>query len=245
MLAAFQNRAYKRAIADRLSGTAPGCEVPAGGKAQMSLHRALFALMGRLSKIDGRVSSQEVDYATSVMQLLDLSPRQRQEAIDYFELGKQLDTDVLLLIEELVAYIGRGSELARLFMKVQLRLVFCKGSMRLKEKMLLRDAAEVLGFDKPTFLEFCAEFHSGHQRYYGLTPRSSGLLVEAYNTLRLLPDARNEEVRPAYLRLMTRYHPDKLNQENLSEEAMREAQEKASKIRSAYEEICEARRMRA
>jgi DnaJ like chaperone protein len=53
------------------------------------------------------------------------------------------------------------------------------------------------------------------------------------------------EIRRAYLRMMSRYHPDKLVRENLSEETLRIAQEKSTAIRSAYETVCGFRKIRA
>ena len=246
MLRLVQHRAYKNALAKRLSGKGCGDTIPAGGKSQKTIMQAIFVLMGRLAKIDGRVSDQEVKYASSIMRLLDLTPRQRQEAIDYFELGKQQGADVLVFVKELVSCIGRRSELAYLIMQMQLRLVYTKGCMRLKEKMLLRDAAELLGFDKAEFLQFSAQFNGGEEKYFEAQPgKRLNILSHAYNTLQLTPDAADGEIRPAYLRLMTRYHPDKLMSENLSEEAQRLAQEKVATIRTAYEEICGFRKLRA
>ena len=245
MLRRMQHRDYKRALTLRLSGSGSGAAIPPGGKAQKAIMQALFVLMGRLAKIDGRVSHEEVECASSIMNLLELTPRQRQEAIDYFEFGKLLDTDSLLFVSELVSFIGQKNELAYLFLKVQLRLVHLKGCMRLKEKMLLRDAAELLGFEKAEFLQLCAEFSGGESSFCDSRRGSkSNLLTHAYDTLQIKPNASDGEIRPAYLRLMTRYHPDKLMSENLSEEALRMAQEKAAAIRTAYEEICGFRKLR-
>lgn len=246
MLRLLQHRSYKKALVSRLNGSGDGAAIPVGGKTQKTIMQAFFVLMGRLAKCDGRVSDAEVQYASSIMGLFELNPRQRQEAIDYFELGKQLETDALVFVTALVQCVGRRSELGYLFIKVQLRLVYSKGCMRLKEKMLLRDAAELLGFDKAEFLQLIAQFNGGAEKYFEPQPgRRLNILTHAYNTLQLTPDAADGEIRPAYLRLMTRYHPDKLMRDNLSDEAQRMAQEKAAAIRTAYEEICGFRKLRA
>ena len=244
MLSALRHRAYQRAVTHRLSDCKSDCVLPPGGKLEKILHRALFALMGRVSKSDGFVSSAEVKYATSVMRILGLSPRQRQEAIDYFELGKLPETNMLNLVNELAFSVGRGSELARLFMQVLLRLVFTKGNMRLKEKRLLRQVAGVLGYNKTAFSAMCAEYQAGRQRYYGPAAQCcSGFLNEAYNTVGLLPDAADADIRPAYLRQMTLYHPDK-QMDPISANASREVHERATEIRAAYEEVCKSRNLR-
>ena len=245
MLSVLRHRAYKRAVILRLSGSSADCAVPAGGKVEKILLRALFALMGMLSKCDGRVTRAEIDYATSVMHILDLGPRQRQEAIDFFHLGKEREANVLVYVDELAACIGRSSELARLFMRVQLRLVYCKGGMRLKEKMLLQEVAEALGFDKPAFQQMCPRRDENRPGNQGPASwRSGELQIKAYQILGLTSGAADSEIRPAYLRLMTRYHPDKLEQTGLSTDALRKTQNRAAEIRAAYEEICKSRKLR-
>ncbi|MBU15142.1 MAG: co-chaperone DjlA [Gammaproteobacteria bacterium] len=241
MIGLLQNRAYKQAITNRLNGSAPGAMVPAGGRSQKIINRAMFAVMGRIAKLDGRVTTPEVNYASIIMRLLGLDPLGRLEAIDYFELGKQPETDVLPFVRELVSSIGRRSALARLFIKIQCRLAFIKGDIRLKEKILLRDVAESLGFSKAEFLEICREM----QIHASLKQENGKFLRNAYHILQLEPDVEDGEIRRAYLRMMSRYHPDKLVRENLSEETLRIAQEKSTAIRSAYETVCGFRKIRA
>ena len=241
MIGLLQNRAYKQAITNRLNGSAPGAMVPAGGRSQKIINRAMFAVMGRIAKLDGRVTTPEVNYASIIMRLLGLDPLGRLEAIDYFELGKQPETDVLPFVRELVSSIGRRSALARLFIKIQCRLAFIKGDIRLKEKILLRDVAESLGFSKAEFLEICREM----QIHVSLKQENGKFLRNAYHILQLEPDVEDGEIRRAYLRMMSRYHPDKLVRENLSEETLRIAQEKSTAIRSAYETVCGFRKIRA
>jgi len=243
MIAQFKHRAYKQAISSRLAGTSPDARIPDGGRTQRIFNRTMFVLLGKLAKLDGLVVDGEIQYATTIMQLLDLKGLDRQEAIDNFELGKEMDTDVMPFMAELNSCIKQRSALANLFLKVQCRLCFVKGDIRLKEKMLLRDVAEALGFSKAEFLDICnathleADYNPQHGR---------GFLRNAYHTLQLQPDAEDRDIRRAYLRLMARYHPDKLVQEkNLSEEALKSAAEKLTAVRNAYEAVCGFRKIRA
>ena len=54
--------------------------------------------------------------------------------------------------------------------------------------------------------------------------------------------ADDDEVKRAYRRLMSQYHPDKLVAKGLPEEMMKVATEKTAEIRSAYERIRESRK---
>ncbi|MED5412003.1 MAG: co-chaperone DjlA [Pseudomonadota bacterium] len=242
MIALLLNRGYKRAITSRLNGTDPHAPVPNGGRAQQLLLMAMFAVMGKIAKMDGRVTTNEVKYASTIMQLMGLSAIERQQAINYFDQGKQANTDVMPCIDNLAETIGKNSALANLFLKIQIRHALVKGELRLKEKVLLRDVAEMLGFDKPTFVKLYNEMqgHNDTKQY-----KARSFSHNAYKVLQLEPDAEDGEIRRAYLRMMSRYHPDKLVRDNLSEESLKQAQEKSMAIRTAYETVCGYRKIRA
>ncbi|GIT22964.1 MAG: co-chaperone DjlA [Pseudomonadota bacterium] len=241
MLALLLNRGYKRAIISRLNGTNPHASVPHGGRTQQLLLMAMFAVMGKIAKMDGRVTTNEVKYASTIMQLMGLSAVERQQAINYFDQGKQANTDVMSCVRDLAGAIGGNSALADLFLKIQIRHAFVKGELRLKEKVLLRDVAETLGFDKSAFLAFCNEMQAPSDTKQS---KARNFLHNAYKVLQLEPGAEDGEIRRAYLRMMSRYHPDKLVRDNLSEESLKQAQEKSMAIRTAYETVCGYRKIR-
>ncbi|MBM88529.1 MAG: co-chaperone DjlA [Gammaproteobacteria bacterium] len=242
MLTLLMNSRYKRAMANRLNGTNPHAVVPSGGNTQKKLLAAMFIVMGKIAKMDGRVTKDEVKYASIIMQQMGLRSLERQQAINYFDQGKRSDTDIMSSVMNLARVIGKKSELARVFLLIQIKNAFVKGEFRLKERMLLRDVAELLGFDKFTFQCLCNEMPGFMHSKRKSTRNFSH---NAYKVLQLEPDAEDGEIRRAYLRMMTRHHPDKLVRDNLSEETLKEAQEKSMAIRAAYEAVCGFRKIRA
>jgi len=241
MLAVLFDRPYKKAITARLSGSSPHAEVPDGGRTEQNFIIAMFALLGRIAKLDGRVTQGEVSYASTIMTLMGMRAHQRRQAINYFEQGKLPNTDVMQFVFLLIKQIGPRSTLARLFLRVQIRNSFVKGDMRLKEKVLLRDIADILGYNKVEFLNICGEL----QGYIDTEmPKARNFLKNAYQVLNLEPGVADGEIRRAYLRLMSRYHPDKLVTDDLSEDSLKKAQEKSMAIRTAYETVCGFRKIR-
>ncbi len=245
MLTPLFNKAYLQAVTARLDGTQPCIPVPPGGRAEKIFNQAMFTIMGRLAKLDGLVTQCEIDFATTVMTQLGLDYQARRTAIAYFEAGKARDCDVAPLVQLLARNIGAGSELASLFLQTQCRATLAKGETRLREKMLLRDIAEGLGFTKADLHIMSADIRVELPAH----AETRSFLHRAYKTLDLSPSADNIEIRRAYLRLMSRYHPDKLMTSNLSEDAQQlalsKAQEKSMAIREAYEFLCGYRKMRA
>ncbi len=240
MIARLKNRDYKRAITARLSGEDEQLEIPPGGDTQMQFTRAVFVVMGRLAKLDGRVTEAEVHFASRTMQKMGLNATQRQCAIDFFYTGKQNGVDPVPYLQQVVRLAGAGSQLSRLFLKLQCQLAFSKGHIRLKEKIMLRDVAEVLGFSKAELLRIYTEIQVID------VPQQRGdrtLLSRAYSILQINTDADDNEIRKAYRRLMARYHPDKLGQQQGNVEAQRRAQEQFQAVCSAYETITGFRKM--
>jgi len=242
MLGLVRNRAYKRALTGRLDGSNPHTIVPSGGCTEQLFTKAMFAVMGRIAKLDGRVIRDEVSYACAIMTLMGLNTASRQQAISYYEQGKQPNTDVMYWVNSMIKVIGIRSALANLFLKIQCRAACVKGDMQIEERVMLRDIADVLGYSKAEFLAVCAEL-PGH---IDTQPKpSGGFLHSAYGVLQLKPDVDDGEIRRAYLRQMSRHHPDKLVRDDLSEKSLRLAQEKSAAIRSAYETVCGFRKIRA
>ena len=242
MLERILNRRYRKAMLTRLSGQHSSLPLPTGGRTHRVFVMSMFLVMGKLSKMDGRVTANEIKYASSIMRLLGLSNYERKRAIAYFDQGKKRNSEPAEFVEELASLIGKGSSLARLFLKIQCRHALVKGSLRLKEKVLLRDLAEILGFQKSQFTNICCELTGA---IANKTNHSRGLQKEAYLILQLEPEVEDSEIKRAYLRMMSKYHPDKVVSENLTEESLKELHNKAMAIRNAYEALCGIRKLRA
>ena len=114
--------------------------------------------------------------------------------------------------------------------------------MQLEERIMLRDIADVLGYSKSEFVAVCTELPG---QIDNQPMQSRSFLHNAYSVLQLKPEVDDGEIRRAYLRLMSRYHPDKLVRDDLSEQSLKLAEEKTMAIRSAYETVCGFRKIRA
>lgn len=252
MLTSLTSKPYRKALLKRLSGFSAALELPSGGKAEQQLSQAMFMVLGRLAKMDGRVTQEEIDYGSQIMQRMALVGAQRRQAISAFNQGKHPDAALAESVAVAARVMGRRSALAKVFLQIQCEAAYLKGNLRLKDKMLLRDVAEQLGYSKSEFLAIASATQSeqyqradSNPRREFFRPQGRSFLQNAYRVLQLEPDVEDGEIRRAYLRMMSRYHPDKLASSNASEDALRQAQENAMAIRSAYEALCGFRKLRA
>ena len=79
MLTALTSKAYRKALFKRLSGFSAAAELPAGGRAEQRLLRVIFMVLGRLAKMNGRVTQEEIDYAGQIMQRMALAGEKRRD----------------------------------------------------------------------------------------------------------------------------------------------------------------------
>jgi DnaJ like chaperone protein len=242
MLYSLLHAGYKKAIAARLSGSGEGLVVPDGGRTARVFNQALFMVFGRLARLDGQVTPDAIDHTTRVMGLLGLDPVARQLAIDYFNQGKEPAAPINESTETLMRFIGRRSDLTRLFLKTLGDAAGLDGGIGLQQRILLRNVAEICGFSKPEFEKICLH-RIPYGEYYGngLSPRVSN----AYQVLQLSPGAGKREIKRAYLRLVSRHHPDKLNLADTSREANQAAHDQFTSIQEAYEILCGTLKQRA
>ncbi|MGB7451936.1 MAG: DnaJ domain-containing protein, partial [Lysobacterales bacterium] len=63
------------------------------------------------------------------------------------------------------------------------------------------------------------------------------ILSKSYAALGLTSDASEQEVKKAYRKLVSQYHPDKLSSQGLPEEMMEIAKKRVREINAAYDKI--------
>ena len=218
MLESILNLRYRRAILSRLSGGSLNKPLPSNRITHQLLIKSMFLSMGKLSKMDGRVTPdgnqiRYLDYAINGIIVFE-----KKKAIEYFEAGKKRCSEPTKFAHKLVYLIGKGSSLAKLFLQIQCRLAFVKGVLRLREKVYLRNLAEILGFKKAQLDDIFREIGGTIENDFS---RDSIPKRDAYKILQLEPEAQGSDIKKAYLRMMSKYHPDKVAQDNLTEESQK------------------------
>lgn len=235
MLERILNLRYRRGMLSRLRGEFLNKPLPSSRLTHRLLIKTMFLSMGKLAKMDGRVTTEEIKYATSIMRLMGLSNSEKKKAIELFQEGKKRSSEPSEFVDKLVYLIGRGSPLAELFLKTQCRLAFVKGTLRLREKVYLRSLAEILGFKKSQLNDIFCEIGGIIENDFN---KDNSPQRDACRVLQLEPEAQGSDIKKAYLRMMSKYHPDKVAQDNLTNESLKNLRKKVVEIRNAYESLC-------
>ena len=230
VLGALLGHQFDQGLGEALPGTAP--------RAQQIFFAVTFEVMGRVAKIDGRVSEEEVQIARRIMHAMQLKPDQVRQAIAHFSAGKRPDYPMQQRLSDLASRIGHRPELARAFVEIQVQAAIGAGEIVQSKRELLWQIAHSLGLDRVDLAQIESMLHGRRAPQ----PSDRGTdLAAAYRTLGVESSAADKEIKIAYRRLMNQHHPDKLVSRGLPESMTAVAEERTQQIRAAYDRIKEDR----
>lgn len=220
-------------------------------RTQSAFFEATFVVMGKLAKADGRVTEQEIQLAAQLMDEMRLSPEMKRQAIDYFNRGKETDSEITQVLIDF-RHMATSPALIQMFLELQLQAAFVDGELSDEELALLRQVCEILGVSRFTFELLLRRFQAQrdfyqhyrqHQQGQAYSPQQArDELREAYAVLDVDPDVDDAVLKKAYRKLMSQHHPDKLVSKGLPKEMLEVAKQKAQEIQAAYELIKKARK---
>lgn len=207
-----------------------------------SFFRALFTTLGQISKVDGRVTKAEIAAAENLMQRLQLTDMERRYAIRFFQQGKDPDFDLHGTLQEFARHSKLRFELRIMFMELLLEAAVTDGKLSVGEDAILERVRIVLKIPVNLFIamlrarEVEAEPEPVYRNYRPPVNKGQSLL-QSYAALGLKPDASAQEVKKAYRKLVSQYHPDKLMSQGLPDEIMEVAKKRVREINTAYDKI--------
>ena len=157
-----------------LKGLPDGAPFEAGDRerVQTAFFTATFSVMGSVAKADGRVSSEEIRMAESVMAQMSLDAAMRKTAISLFHQGKSADFDLDAVLEQFSRECHGRRTLIGMFIEIQLQAAYADGRLDAAEERLLREICSRLGVSEFEYrrLERMVRAERGFGgRGYGLT----------------------------------------------------------------------------
>jgi DnaJ like chaperone protein len=217
---------------------------------QEAFFEALFCALGYLAKADGQVSPSEIRMVENLMQRMQISGADRQRAIRFFNQGKQPG----FRLEAALGNFSRMSlarrDLRQMFLQIMVDAAFSSEGLTAPEQQVLEQIARELHIPASMLTamlqarQFGGSYSAGAQSQGGQragTGVQRGTLQQAYAQLGLTPSASDTEVKKAYRKLVSQYHPDKLVSRGLPEEMMDIAKNRVRDINTAYEQIKQAK----
>ena len=215
-------------------------------KTQHAFFDALFACLGHLSKADGRVTPHEIQMVESLMAQMQITGDHRQRAIRLFNQGKQAEFRLDEALQPFVQASVVRMDLRQMFTEILVEAAFSSGSVSPEESAILERVATRLRIPGPVFAAMMnARGGAGAGGGQGGSRRAAGRplqsIEQSFAQLGLKPSASDADVKKAYRKLVSQYHPDKLVSRGLPEEMMEMAKTRVREINKAYEHIKQAR----
>lgn len=201
-----------------------------------------WAVMGAMSKADGRVTAEEIRVAEAFFDRMGLGGADRQAAKDAFNRGKAAGFDLDAEVAAVAKACRAVPPLLHMFLAVQLAALSADGLVHADEQRLLVRIARGLGLSDAEVqrLESMLRLH-GATGEAGASAASK--LDDAYRVLGVSPDSGDAEVKKAYRRLMSENHPDKLAARGLPESMRAMAEARSRDITTAYDLVKQSRGM--
>ncbi len=192
--------------------------------AQMTFFVAVFSMLAKLARVDGRISSEEIDTIERFMEEeLRLSAESRQLAIRIFQTAKNAGDTFQDYAYQFYLHFRYYPQLIEFMMDILFRLAAADGRMSPGEERLLWSATRIFHLDDTAFDRLRAK-HFGQD-------------LSHYDILGAQPTDSDESIKRRYRTLVKEYHPDRISSKGLPEEFIEVAEEKFREIQSAYEAI--------
>ncbi len=225
------------AVIDRYRNFGPAGMNPFNAVRRQSVFlETVFILMGKLAKSDGRVSETEVSHVEQFMAKLGMTSDHRLRAIALFKQGASPDYDIHPKIDEFLAICGYSNSLRQMLLVYLIIMGLSDGHLNAAEEKLLRIVADRLGYSHIAFNQLL-DMVLNQMHFAGGQSTSANALDDAYKALGISKDSTDQEVKRAYRKLMSQYHPDKLMGQGVPEEMIVVATEQAKEVQAAYDLI--------
>jgi len=202
----------------------------------------LFLSMGKLAKADGRVSPEEIAHAEALMQQLGMTAEHRAQAIALFKRGAEAGFDLDPAYTRFLSVCGHTRHLKQVLLVYLIVMALADGQIHQAEETLLVDLSARLGYDQAAFRQL-VDMVLNQSHFAGQQVDSAAALDDAYKALGVGKESSDAEIKRAYRKLMSQYHPDKLMGQGVPEDMIKMATEQAKEIQVAYDLIKKSRNL--
>lgn len=198
--------------------------------------RTVFVLMGKIAKADGQISQNEIAHVEQLFQKLGMTAEHRQQSIALFKKGSAPDFDIRPTLNEFMSVCGNTNSLKQMLLVYLIVMALADGRLDQTEEKLLVEIAQHLGYSQDAFRQILAMVVNQTHFAGGHASSGSGL-DDAYKALGVSKDSSEQEVKRAYRKLMSQYHPDKLMGQGMPEDMIAVATAQAQEVQAAYDLI--------
>lgn len=203
-------------------------------KRAMIFTASAAAILAKMAKADGVVSSEEIACVERVFARLGFDRQSRNYAVNVFRRAKDDGHSIYEYAAEFAKAV-ESVEVRELFYGLLWDLACADGKVTPNELSILQRIPLMLQIRMGWFELYRRErLHTSGAARQG---HGDDGLSEAYATLGVSASSSDDAIKKAYRDLAKRHHPDLLRAQGLPEELVGRATEKMSRINAAWERI--------
>lgn len=215
------------------SGHAQGqSRIDSQEQVQMVFFVAAFSMLAKIATADGTVTAAERRKVEEFINNdLHLQGQSREVALRIFQTAQNAQGTFDQFAVQFYDVFRNDIQMLELMIDIFYRVSYADGKLSPAEEQLILRAGRLFRI-APERLEAI-------RSRYGTRGGSS----RSYAVLGVSPSATDEEIKKAYRKLASEYHPDKIASKGLPDEFITFANEKFREIQSAYDDIRSSRGM--
>ncbi|MBT8369264.1 MAG: TerB family tellurite resistance protein [Deltaproteobacteria bacterium] len=190
---------------------------------QASYFISLFSILGKLSKIDGAVTRDEIAVVDGFINNLPMSDREKQFARQVFSEAKNSDYSIEDFALQLYQIAQAQPALMTSFFDLLFQIAAADGTFHPAEENALKKIKDIFRISDKQFEDIKAIYFKDFDKYYKI--------------LNCTPESTNEEIKFNYKKLVKDFHPDTIISKGLPEEFIDFASNRFREIHESYDNI--------
>ncbi|MDM8542832.1 co-chaperone DjlA [Desulfococcaceae bacterium HSG9] len=191
---------------------------------QFTFFLAVFSMLAKVAKIDGRVSKAEIAAIEQFMDHdLNLDFNSKRLAINIFNAAIKSDQTFHAFAHQFYNRFQHQPQMLHTMIDILLRVSSADGNISNSEEKLISDAVGIFNFSNFEYRNLRDKYQKTNDKYY---------VVLGCNR-----NDSMEQIKKQYRKLVFEYHPDKIASKGLPEEFTKLASDKFREIQEAYELI--------
>jgi DnaJ like chaperone protein len=213
---------------------------------------SLFSMLGKMAKADGQVSDSEMNAIKQFMARdLNLDPQLQSQAMMIFNRSLNSPESFEQFAQQFYIRFRSRPQFIELMLDALVRVAYADKVIHPSEQHLLESAVRIFHVTSYTFESIKNRYSSGSNSYGGGSSyQSSGnssyssssysshsASTMNYSILGCTPESNDADIKKAYRKKVSEFHPDKIAAKGLPAEFTKFANDKFREIQQAYEQI--------
>ena len=209
--------------AGRVIDSTRGPRLGQAEQTQAAYFISLFSILGKLSKIDGAVTREEVAVVDGFINGLPMADREKQFARQIFNEAKDTGYSIEDFAVQLYQAAGAQPALLLSFLDLLFQIAAADGKFHPAEETALKKIKDIFNVSDQQFEDIKAVYFKN--------------INKDYKMLNCSPESSNEEIKANYKKLVKEFHPDTIISKGLPEEFIDFASKRFQEIHESYKKI--------